>query len=87
MPDDHAQQVERFRAAQRATRLHLLTALSPLAASLDRFIVVEAEAGATLRRCTGGRLTASLDRGDARPLTPETLAAFLEAIQAAGAAC
>jgi predicted short-subunit dehydrogenase-like oxidoreductase (DUF2520 family) len=86
MPDSYTAEVQHFRAAQRATRLHILTIITPFSATLDRFVLVEAEAGATLRRCTGCRLSTPIDRGDPEPVVPETLAAFLRSLEAAESA-
>ncbi|MBN2305847.1 MAG: hypothetical protein JXQ72_15295 [Anaerolineae bacterium] len=86
MADNRATEVQRFRAAQRAARLHLLTVITPFRASLDRFMVIEGEAGATLRRCTGCRLSAPLDQGESQPVAPETLDVFLHGIESARAA-
>lgn len=86
MTDSRPTEVRQYRAAQRATRLHMLTIITPFSATLDRFILAESEAGATLRRCTGCRLSAPLDRGESDSVPAETLAAFLHALEAAESA-
>lgn len=86
MADNHEIEVQRFRAAQRATRLHLLTVITPFAPTLNRFMLIEGEAGATLRRCIGCRLSAPLDQGDSEPVPADKVAAFLHGVENAESA-
>ena len=79
-------EVKQFCAAQQATRLHILTMITPLSPRLQRFVLIERAAEAVLRVCTDCRLSADLEQGDDAPVAEETLADFLRRVDGAAAA-
>lgn len=79
MADDEQRprDVEQFRADHRAARVFVLTAITPFRAAMDRFVLLEREAGASLLLvCAGCPFRAPLDRGEPHPVTDEMLAEF-----------
>jgi hypothetical protein len=86
MPDTRASNVQRFREDQGATRVHILTAVAPFTVSQDRFVLIEMAEGARLVACTRCTPRTALIHGQMRTISPDTLARFLEAVNAAEAA-
>ncbi|HML24340.1 MAG TPA: hypothetical protein PKD09_21975 [Aggregatilinea sp.] len=79
MADDEQRprEVEQFRTEHRAERVFVLTAITPFRPAMDRFVLLEREAGASLLLvCVGCPFRAPLDRGEPYPVTDEMLAEF-----------
>jgi hypothetical protein len=86
MPDTRASNVQRFREDQGAARVHILTAVAPFTVSQDRFVLIEVAEGARLVACTRCTPRTALIHGQTRAIPPDTLARFLDAVNAAEAA-
>ncbi|MBI5958031.1 MAG: hypothetical protein HY866_04810 [Chloroflexi bacterium] len=86
MTDPRALNVQRFREEQKAERLWVLSAIAPFTVSQDRFVLIETEQGARLEICAACTPRTPLGQGQKRLIAPETLAAFLRAVEAADAA-
>ncbi len=78
MTDVRAANVERFRAAQGAQRVHILTAASPFVATQARFIVLEGAEGARLVACPDCTPRTALGLGASEPISPDALKRFLQ---------
>ncbi len=86
MSTDRAAEIDRLRQREDATRLHLLTIVTPFRGTLDRFMLLEHGDAATLITCRDCRLTSPLDRGARQPVDVATLADFLRQLDHAEAA-
>jgi hypothetical protein len=86
MPDTRGSNVQRFREGQGAARVHILTAVAPFTVSQDRFVLIEIAEGARLVACTRCTPRTALSHGQMRVIPPDTLARFLDAVDAAEAA-
>jgi hypothetical protein len=86
MPDPRSEKVQKFREDQGATRIHILTAVTPFSVSQDRFVLIESYNGARLVICRGSTPRTAFDHGEKYPLSLDTLQVFLERLAGAEAA-
>lgn len=87
MPENRAEQLQRFRAAHAAQRLDVLTICSPYCVESDRYILLEREQGdATFTVCRDCDFSTPFDRGEIRPVAGYTLDAFQREINEAAEA-
>lgn len=77
MPDTRAEKVRRFCAEQQASRLHILTVVTPFSVSQDRLIVVEHGKTAQVIVCNGCTPRTAFEHGDLRDIDPDVLSGFL----------
>lgn len=80
MADDREAEVRQFAKAQGATRIHILTAVTPFRAAQDRFVLLERAGQVMLVACQGCPFRAPLSRGEPQPLAPARLDEFLAAL-------
>lgn len=80
MPDEREAEVRQFAEAQHATRLHILTAVTPFRAAQDRFVLLERDEMAMLVACVGCPFRAPLSRGEPQPLAQAKVDQFLAAL-------
>ncbi|MCZ2097641.1 MAG: hypothetical protein LC121_15515 [Anaerolineae bacterium] len=80
MVDDREREGRQFAREQDATRLHILTAVTPFRAAQDRFVLLERAGQAMLVACRGCPFRAPLSRGEPQPLAPARLEEFLAAL-------
>ncbi len=83
MPDPRSEKVQKFREEQGATRIHILTAVTPFSVSQDRFVVIETRHGARLVICRGSTPRTAFDHGVKYPVSLDTVRLFLERLSAA----
>lgn len=88
MPQDQDRETEvlRFRAAQDARAVYILTLITPLRAALDRFVVVATDSGAQMAACINCRLNAPLHLDGSAPLDAATWDAFQRGLASAAGA-
>ncbi len=84
MPDDREAEVREFARAQNATRLHILTAITPFWTAQDRFVLLERGGLIMLVACRGCPFRAPLSRGEPQPLAPAKLEQFLAGLAPLG---
>jgi|SRR5690606_14854141 len=80
MPDERETEVRRFAKEQNATRLHILSVVTPFRAAQDRFVLLERDGLAMLVTCVGCPFRAPLSRGEPQPLAAAKLDQFLAAL-------
>lgn len=80
MPDEREAEVRQFARAQNASRLHILTVVTPFRAAQDRFVLLERAGMAMLVACVGCPFRAPLSRGEPQPLAQAKLDQFLDAL-------
>jgi len=86
MPDPRSEKVQKFREEQGATRIHILTAVTPFSVSQDRFVLIESPHSARLVICRGSTPRTAFDHGEKYPVSLDTLRVFLERLAAAESA-
>lgn len=84
MSEQRSDDVQRFRRARGAARLHILTAFSPQRAVLDRFVLLDSQGEGTLIVCSGCPLESGLDEGQSHAVAAERVAAFRTGIESVG---
>mgnify|MGYP000874614017 CR=1 FL=1 len=80
MPDERETEVRKFAKSQHATRLHILSVVTPFRAAQDRFVLLERGEMVMLVACVDCPFRAPMARGEPQPLAPAKLEQFLKAL-------
>lgn len=81
MPDEREAEVRQFAEEQNATRMHILSVVTPFRPAQDRFVLMERDGLVMLVACVGCPFRAPMTRGEPQPLAPAKLDEFLAALE------